>query len=90
MARAQVQFRQLYDNGDYHEVEIFFLRGGIIIHRHVLTEDEERATKWGKYRKFWNKWYTQQEVVILKKELKSILWGFIKHPFQIYRIITKL
>lgn len=90
MAKANLQLRQKHNDGDYHEIEIFFVRGGIIIHRHVLTENEERATIWNKHRKFWNKWYTMQEVAIMKNELKDLIWGMIKHPFRTYRLIKQL
>lgn len=90
MAKAHIQIRQQHDDGDYHEVEIFFAHGGIIIHRHILTDNEERAAIWKKYRKFWNKWYTMQEIVILKKELGALLKGLLKHPVQTYRLIKRL
>lgn len=90
MAKANIQLRQKHNDGDYHEIEIFFVRGGIIIHRHVLTENEERADIWKKYRKFWDKWYTMQEIVILKSELKDLLWEMIKHPFLTYRLIRRI
>lgn len=90
MGRAHIQIRQQRDSGDYHEVEFFFIPGGVVIHRHILTENEELATAWKKHRKFWDKWYTMQEVVILRQELKLFLWWIMKHPFHAYRLFKKL
>lgn len=88
MARAEITLKR-EDNvtGELNSVEIFILKGGIVIHRHHLTDDEVKATAFKKYRKFWNKWYTMQELVITLPELKSIFSSLILHPVKAYRII---
>ncbi len=90
MSKAQITVKQQHNNGDFHEVEVFFIHGGIIIHRHLLTGDEKEAELFTKYRKFWNKWYTQQEVAILFPELKKILIELLKHPFEAIRMWNRL
>ena len=90
MAKAEIQVKTKHTDGDIHSVEIFFLKGGIVIHRHVLTDNEEKAKAWNKYRKFWNKWYTMQQVVITLPEIKSILKAFILHPVTAFNCFKTL
>lgn len=90
MARAEITVKTKNNDGDIHSVELFFIKGGIVIHRHVLTDNDKRATAWKKYRKFWNKWYTMQEAVITLPEIKTILIGLIKHPIKSFMIFRNL
>lgn len=88
MARAEITLkREDKYTGELSSVEVFFLKGGVVIHRHHLTDDEDKAKAFKKYRKFWNKWYTMQELVITLPELKSIFQSLILHPFKAYRVI---
>ena len=90
MAKADITIKTHHTDGEIHSVEFFFVRGGVIIHRHVLTENESAAELWKKHRKFWNKWYTWQETVILLPELKSLFIGFFLHPVRYLKCIRKL
>ena len=56
----------------------------------IVTDNEEKAKAWNKYRKFWNKWYTMQQVVITIPEIKSILKAFILHPVTAFNCFKTL
>jgi hypothetical protein len=70
---ADLTLKTNQDNNDIQSVELFILNHGFVLHRHCLTENEKKAKAFGIFRKFWNKYYTKQEIVLTNKEVFSIL-----------------
>ena len=67
----------MMDSGDIHTLELFNCKGAYVLHKHVLTSNESKAELFQKMRKFWNKWYCKQEIVITKEEYRSIIEIFV-------------
>lgn len=70
---ADLTLKLNQDNNDIQTVELFILKHGFVLHRHCLTDDEKKAKAFGIFRKFWNKFYTKQEIVLTNDEVYSIL-----------------
>jgi hypothetical protein len=64
--KPSITTKIIQTNGDIHSLELFVYKSAFILHKHVLTDNEEKADLFKKNRKFWNKWYCMQELVITK------------------------
>jgi len=59
---ANLVLKSQDSDNDFQSVEVFFKKGGIILHRHVLTSNEEKSKLYGVIeRKFWDKYYCKQK-----------------------------
>lgn len=55
-------------------IELFFYKNGLLLHRHSLIEDTENNRElFPVHRKFWNKLYTTQELMICPDEAEELL-----------------
>lgn len=83
----QMKSTQRKDSGDLHRVELYFMGKSVIIHRHLLTRNEDVAEAFGKERRFFGAWYTKQEVVITYAEIWAFVRLALRHPFKFHRVI---
>jgi len=70
---ANITLKSQDKENDCQKVEVFLRKGAIVLHRHSLTSSKEKAKLFGMIRKFGNKWYTKQEIVLTIGELESIV-----------------
>jgi len=74
-------------NNDWQTVEVFLTNGGIVFHRHALTSNETKAKMYGIVRKFWNKWYCKQELILTVDELKMLTETAAEHADEFRDIL---
>lgn len=91
-------FRYDKNNKKTDRIELIFYSKGIVIHRHMLVDDTDKNRKlYPQHRKFWNKLYATQELMIVSDEIKPILEIFSKkkfpnfvNPFSTNNFFTRL
>ena len=69
--KASFRLKTTSPRGTIYTSEIFVSNYSVTVHKHSLTSDEELATHLGIVRKFWNKYYTKQEITMSKTELRE-------------------
>jgi len=72
MSKPIITLKHKYSNGDIQSIELFEFEKAFILHRHVLTDNHKRAKMYQIFRKFSNKWYCMQELVITKEEYNCL------------------
>lgn len=73
MSKPIITLKRKYSNGDIQSIELFEFDNAFILHRHVLTDSHKRAKLYHIFRKFSNKWYCMQELVITKEEYHCLI-----------------
>ena len=73
---ADLRLKTTQENGDIQIVEIFIRKAGFVLHRHCFIDNLAKAKAYGNYRKFWDKFYTTQVIVITKREVDAIICAF--------------
>lgn len=62
-----------YKNGEIQTLELFKYENGIVLHRHLLTRNTEKAELYGIFRKFWDSYYCKQEIMLLNDDIVTLV-----------------
>ena len=71
--KPTVRLKKTFDNGVIQTVELFKYEHGVVLHRHELTEDKERAQLIGIHRKIGSKYYCMMELMLMNDEIVSLV-----------------
>lgn len=87
--KARIELKLITRNFDIHKVDMIPFKRGCVLQRHILTNDESKADAFNKVRRFKDKWYSKQRVVITYRELFRIVCFVVLHPFKFRKFIKQ-
>jgi len=71
--KPTIRLKTTFDNGVIQTVELFKYKHGIVLHRHELTKDKERAEMLGVKRTVGSSYYCMQELMLMNDEIFDLL-----------------